>query len=110
MIRLRDRLLLEAPQQVPDGAGGWRNHWQILGELWAAITPASVGETAFGGREVGLTRYRITVRAAPMGSDRRPRAGARFRKGSRIFEVQAVREADAAARYLTCLVEERDFA
>ena len=50
--------------------------------------------------------YRIVVRAAPMGSDARPRPDQRFREGARVFAIRAVAEEDAAGRYLVCFADE----
>ena len=45
-----------------------------------------------------------------MGSDRRPVAEQRFRKGGRMFAIRGVTEADDRGAYLTCWVEEGPFA
>jgi len=105
-VRLNRKLVLEAAERAPDGAGGWEESWTVLGTLWADIR-ARTGRDA-GGEAANLSRtgYRITVRAAPHGADSRPRPGQRFRDGARIFAIEAVAEADAAGRYLTCFAEE----
>ncbi|MGB4908701.1 MAG: head-tail adaptor protein, partial [Tabrizicola sp.] len=50
--------------------------------------------------------YRITVRGTPTGSPSRPKAGQRFREGTRLFLIQAVTERDQFGRYLTCFARE----
>jgi hypothetical protein len=50
--------------------------------------------------------YRIIVRAAPVGDDRRPRPEQRFREGERLFRILAVAEADRGQHYLTCFARE----
>ncbi|NJS38774.1 MAG: head-tail adaptor protein [Rhodobacteraceae bacterium] len=50
--------------------------------------------------------YRITVRAAPTGAVSRPKAGQRFREGTRLFPILAVTEADPYGRFLTCFARE----
>ena len=50
--------------------------------------------------------YRVTVRGAPVGSPSRPKAGQRFREGTRLFLIQAVTERDQFGRYLTCFARE----
>ncbi|MCC5993406.1 MAG: head-tail adaptor protein [Rhodobacteraceae bacterium] len=104
--QLTRALVLESPVTLPDGAGGFVTGWQPLGTHWAAIR-------AGGGRErlatlgpLGEVRLRITLRAAPHGSDRRPRPDQRFREGVRIFRILAVAEADAQGRYLICTAQE----
>ena len=104
--RINRALVLEAPQDVPDGAGGFDRLWLPQGTLWAEITARS-GRFARG--EAGpssLTGYRIGVRAAPVGDPQRPVAGQRFREGTRSWRIEAVAEKGADARYLTCFAEE----
>ncbi|WP_299030707.1 phage head closure protein [uncultured Sulfitobacter sp.] len=103
---LNRRLVLEAPDMVSDGAGGFAKGWVPLGILWGSVAQRSGRETALSGAPVTRMRFRITVRAAPMGSDQRPAAQQRFREGGRIFTIEAVAEADATGRYLTCFAQE----
>ena len=100
--QLRRRLLLEDPQRLSDGAGGYSESWAPLGVVWAELS-AKTGRTA--GQEGGslsLQRYKITLRATPQGSLSRPRPGQRFRQGQRLFRIEAVSEADPGGRYLNC--------
>jgi head-tail adaptor len=106
MIVLSREVSLEERRSVPDGAGGYSESWVALGAMWAEVVAES-------GREVPgeeMTRsevsYRITVRAAPPGSDRRPSADQRFRLGARVFRIIAVAERDPRGRYLTCFARE----
>ena len=103
---LNRRLVLEGVTRNSDGAGGFVESWAALGELWAEVKPRSGGER--DREDVGVSRMdvRVTVRAAPVGSPKRPDAGQRFREGSRIFRIMAVTEPDMAGRYLTCLARE----
>lgn len=103
---LNRRLVLEAPQRAPDGAGGFVETWAELGVLWAEITPRTGGERA--GEELTLSRvpYRIVVRGAPQDSHRRPVPGQRFREGARLFSIRAVAEADPRGHYLICFADE----
>ncbi|KJZ20330.1 phage head closure protein [Loktanella sp. S4079] len=100
--RLNRALVLEAPQQVSDGAGGYIREWQPLGILWAAIKAGTGREAAAFAASVSRVPYRITVRAAQEGAASRPVAGQRFREGNRVFNITAVAEQDADARFLTC--------
>lgn len=99
-------LVLETPARLPDGAGGFAQTWQVLGSVWAEISPRAGREAE--GEAVSLARagYRITLRAAPQGSPSRPRAGQRLRDGARLFHILSVTEGDTAGRYLTCWAEE----
>ncbi len=101
-VHLGRRLVLEAPAQVPDGAGGFATVWTTLGTVWAEVV-AGAGREA-GGVEtvVSATAYRITLRAVPVGMAGRPEAGQRLRDASRIFRIDAVAERDLRGVYLTC--------
>lgn len=104
--RLNRKLVLEAPQRVPDGAGGFTESWAALGEVWAQVAARTGRETSGEATSLARVSYKITLRAAPAGSDARPRPEQRFRDGSRVFRINAVAEADEAGRYLTCFADE----
>jgi len=101
-------LVLEGPQRVADGAGGFVEAWVALGTLWAEVVAGAGREVA--GQEVTLTSvpYRITVRGAPQGAPSRPRPEQRFRDGARVFHISAVSERDPGGRYLVCFAREED--
>ena len=68
--RFNRRMTLEAVQRTPDGAGGFTEVWQELGQVWADVRAGSGREAA--GEEVTLSTvpYRIYLRAAPVASPR----------------------------------------
>lgn len=99
-------LVLEAPERVSDGSGGYVEGWIVLGTLFGQITARTGRETAHGGAPVSRVGYIIVVRGAPFGSPERPMAQQRFRDGARVFNIEAVAERDPAGRYLTCFVQE----
>ncbi len=103
---LTRRLVLETPERVPDGAGGFTTSWTPLGEIWAEVKRASGRDRASEFASVTSAQYRITLRAAPVGQPSRPRAEQRFVEGPRVFLIRAVAEADVGNRYLTCFAEE----
>jgi SPP1 family predicted phage head-tail adaptor len=103
---LNRKLTLENPVRTPDGAGGFVQTWEAMGEVWAEITPGSGRERAAGFATVSSIAFRITVRAAPDGAPSRPKPDQRFKSGSRQFRILAVTEADAGAHYLTCFSQE----
>ncbi len=103
---LTRKLVLEAPLETEDGAGGRRRVWQELGVLWAEVDGRSGREARGVAGALSRARYKITVRAVPEGHSGRPAAGQRFREGSRTFDILAVTERDAAARFLICHAEE----
>ncbi|MEP3333801.1 phage head closure protein [Sedimentitalea sp.] len=103
---LNRKLVLEAPQRVPDGAGGYAENWESLGELWAEVRSRTGRERAEAGVPVSSVGYRIVVRGAPHGTAARPMPNQRFREGARLFVIQAVAERDVDGRYLTCFADE----
>ncbi|WP_416930191.1 head-tail adaptor protein [Tropicimonas sp.] len=105
---LTRRLVLEALERTPDGAGGYVDAWAALGSVWAQVTAGSGRESAADALPVSSVPYRVIVRSAPAGSPRRPRPDQRFREGSRCFHILAVADADAHGRYLTCFAREEE--
>lgn len=105
-VHLNRLLTLEQSVSAPDGAGGFSTAWQVVGTLWAEITPGT-GRQA-DGEEITLSSvpYRITLRGAAVGSAQRPVPGQRLTQGGRVFHVLAVTERDAAGHYLTCFARE----
>ena len=103
---LNRRLTLEAPQDVPDGAGGFDRIWMPMGEHWAEVTFASGRETSNGPTAVAQNALRIVVRASPVGTAARPLPSQRFREGTRVYRIETVAEADQAGRFLMCRAQE----
>lgn len=99
-------LILEGKSLASDGAGGWREIWSPIGTLWADLRPRSAGEREGEAASISRSLWAITVRASPFGAKSRPVAGHRFRHGERLFEILAVQETDASARWLRCTAEE----
>ncbi|MDQ2089141.1 head-tail adaptor protein [Marimonas arenosa] len=105
-VRLSRRLVLETPDRVPDGAGGYVEGWTPLGEIWAQIAARTGREKQGEAVPVSNVGYRITVRGAPVGNSMRPQPDQRFRDGARLYRILAVTERDPDGRYLTCFAEE----
>jgi head-tail adaptor len=105
-VRLLRRLVLEAPERAPDGAGGFATTWVPVGTLWGDVTARTSREDLIAGAERPRVRFRIVVRGAPIGADRRPRPEQRLREGGRVFSILTVAERDANGRYLEILAEE----
>jgi head-tail adaptor len=105
---LNRKLVLEAPQQVPDGAGGLTEIWVSLGAVWAEVKAGSGREVEEDFLTLSYVPYRITVRAAPPGALSRPRPEQRLREGGRIYRILAVADADPAGRFLTCFAREEE--
>lgn len=105
-ISLDRRLTLQGPVPRSDGAGGYVEVWSDLGTIWAEILPGAGRDAKGEGVILSTVPYRITVRGAPQGSLARPKAGQRFREGSRLFPILAVTERDRAGLFLICFAEE----
>lgn len=103
---LNRQLVLEARQNIADGAGGVDPAWAPLGTLWAEVRPRTGGEAVVAGRQTPRQRFRIVVRGAPFGAPSRPRPDQRFREGDRIYPIYAVTEVDGNGLYLFCDCEE----
>ncbi len=101
-VVLNRLLTLEEAVRLPDGAGGYTESWAALGQLWAQVDARSGRERAAQSVTVSEVAYVITVRAAPVGSPRRPRAEQRFREGARVFGIVSVAERDLRGMYLDC--------
>lgn len=103
---LNRALVLEQRVSTPDALGGYSESWVALGTLWANVA-AGTGRD-LPGEEVTFSSvpFRITVRAAPVGSDARPRPNQRLRDGTRIFRIIAVAERNEAGRHLICFARE----
>ena len=105
-VHLNRKLVLEAADQQPDGAGGFSENWAPVGVLWADIRAGIGRERAVTGVTLATVAYRVIVRAAPHGAASRPMAGQRFRDGARLFRILAVSDGDRTARYLECFTSE----
>lgn len=103
---LSRKLVLEAPQKVADGAGGYVVTWASLGDVWAEVSARTGREKAGGAAPLSTVGYRIVVRGAPFGDSRRPSPDQRFREGARVFRILAVAERDPEGRYLICFADE----
>ena len=102
---LKHRLVLEAPIEPPDGAGGSVRGYAAVATLWAAVTPIaqawSAGRADLSADALGTTvTHRIVIRAGPELSVRH-----RLRAGSRLYQIVAWREAER--RFLEIEAEER---
>ncbi|MEM9708443.1 MAG: head-tail adaptor protein [Pseudomonadota bacterium] len=103
---LNRKFTLEAPEQTPDGLGGFLPGWIVLGSLWGELRGISGRDRDDRAAALSEARFRVTVRAAPAGASERPIPGQRLVSGTRIFPVLAVYDADPSGRWLTCYVRE----
>ncbi len=98
---LKHRLVLEAPVETPDGAGGVSRGYAPVATVWAALAAtgdrADTSAAALG----AIVTHRIVIRAGPEVTTRH-----RFRLGARSFRIVAVRS-DTEGEFLTIHAEER---
>lgn len=104
--KLTRKLVLEAPQRLADGAGGFDVTWTPIGIHWAELRYRPGRERAGQDAPMSVQGARVIVRGAPQGDPARPEADQRFREGNRLFRILAVREHDPHGHYLEALVEE----
>lgn len=81
------RLVLEAPVESADGAGGMTRSYQAVATLWASVTPLAAQAVVTADRLAAAATHRIVIRA---GRDITTRH--RLRDGSRAFRIVAVRD------------------
>ena len=98
---LNRRLLLEAPSETDDGAGGVTRLYDVVATLWAQVMPLSARTDAAAGRLGAALRFRIVIRPRSDISTRH-----RFLDGAHIYRVVAFR-ASADRRFLEIDAEER---
>ncbi|HVV78375.1 MAG TPA: phage head closure protein [Pseudolabrys sp.] len=96
------RLVLEAPAETDDGAGGVTRSYATVTTLWAQVTPVRARSDVAADSLAALVTHRIVVRAS-----RTLTTLNRFRDGTRIFRIVAFRET-ADRRFLEIDAEERE--
>lgn len=99
---LRERLVIEAPVETDDGAGGCFLAYAPAGSVWTALEPLEARPLAANGGAGAVVRYRATLRAGPEITTRH-----RLRAGARILRIVSVRPKAEDARFLLVEAEER---
>lgn len=98
---LRHRLVLEAPVESADGAGGVVRSFSTAATLWAEVTPVSAARALEAERLGARITHRIAIRFSDGITTRH-----RFRDGERIFQIVSLRDRDGRKRFLTIEAEE----
>lgn len=98
---MRQLLALEVADEIEDGAGGVARTWEPLGEVWAALVPLSANDRMVADRRIGAVSHRIVLRHR---SDLT--LSHRFRLGTRVFVVRAIRDPEERERIIECLTLE----
>jgi SPP1 family predicted phage head-tail adaptor len=99
---LKRRLVLEAPAETADGAGGVARVYAGAATLWAQVMPVSARGDIAADSLGAVLRHRIVIRARGGVTTRH-----RLRDGARIYRIVAVRES-ANRRFLDIDAEERE--
>lgn len=98
---MRHRLVLEAPVETADLAGGVSRSWAAMATLWAAIEPEEEVAGLNGDAPTGFARHRVTIRWRPGIT-----AGHRLTRGARIFAIRSAVDPDERRSRLVLRVEE----
>jgi SPP1 family predicted phage head-tail adaptor len=97
----RHRLYVEAPYELPDGAGGVTRAFETVGLIWGLVEPMGGTEVLSEDRLVQRMTHRITIRAFSGLT-----AAHRLRRGGRLFEIRAISEDVPARRLMSLHCEE----
>jgi len=87
--RLKTRLVLQAPQDTPDGQGGFSRGFIDVATIWAAVTPLSARENVEADANGSVSRVRIIFR-----NEFSVTLTHRLLEGVRVYRVTALRERD----------------
>jgi SPP1 family predicted phage head-tail adaptor len=99
---LNRRLLLQAPVDTPDGAGGVIRSYATVTALWAQVVPLAARATIAADRLGAALRTTIVIRARGDITTRH-----QLIDGTHVYRVIAVRP-DADRRFLEIEAEERE--
>ncbi len=98
---LNRRLVLEAPQETDDGAGGKIRSYGAVATLWAKVSPLAARADVDADAAGAVLRFAIVIRV---------RSGVTTRhklvEGSRIYRILSARES-ADRRFLTIEADAR---
>lgn len=100
--RLALRLVLEAPVELADGAGGVIRNYETVTALWAELSPISARERVLADLAGVAVTHRIRLRARDDITTRH-----RLRKGARLFRIATIREDAPGSRFLRIEAEEQ---
>jgi len=98
---LNRRLVLEAPAESADGAGGVTRSYPAWMTLWAKVEPVSARGAVIADAPGATITHRIIVRRRSAITTRH-----RFVEGTTIYRIVTIRH-DATRRFLVIGAEER---
>jgi SPP1 family predicted phage head-tail adaptor len=94
-------MILEAPVDTANDAGGFTRAHVALGAVWASFAWLGGEERERADRPEQAGRWRLSLRFRPGVT-----AGMRLRDGARLFEITATADPDGSRKRLICLCEE----
>ena len=97
---LRQRMALETPVDVPDGAGGFSRQWQTVADIWAAIESMAPRSGFEAEQQDYSASHRITIRWRPDVS-----AGMRLNVVGGNYYINGAFDADGQRAFMTCYCE-----
>ncbi len=100
--QLDRRLVLEAPSESADGAGGVARGYATVATVWASLTPVSARADTTAASLGAIVTHRIVIRAG-----RDLTTFHRFRDGARVFAIVAFRDS-ADRRFIEIDAAERE--
>lgn len=95
------RLVLEAPAESADGAGGVTRSYPAVMTLWASVEPISARGAVIADAPGATVTHRIVIRRRAAVTTRH-----RFVEGSTIYRIVTLRD-DATRRFLVIGAEVR---
>jgi SPP1 family predicted phage head-tail adaptor len=100
--QLNRRLALEAPVEIPDGAGGVVRSFETVATLWAQVAPVSARGDVEAEKLGGAVTHLIRIRKSPDITTRH-----RLRDGTTLYRIVSIRDRDGRGRFLNIAAEER---
>lgn len=98
---LQARLVIETPQEIPDGFGGVKRSWIAGDSVWCDIATLST-QQRLEAEQLGQTlSHRVTLRWRSELTTQM-----RFRRSGQILAIRGVSDPDNSKRELVCLCEE----
>jgi SPP1 family predicted phage head-tail adaptor len=99
---LNRRLVLEAPGETDDGAGGVVRLYDVVTTLWAQVLPVSARSDISADSLGAALRYKMIIRVRPGITTRH-----RFRDDERIYRILTAKKS-ADRRFLEIEAEARE--
>lgn len=98
---MRHRLIIEAPNDVADGAGGVTRSYAEVDRVWASLETINAVPALVDNRPGARATHRILIRwRADIDTSKR------FRLDGRVFRMCSIADADAHRKRLAIMVEE----